>query len=239
MAEIERALRFSETFVGVLGHDLRNPLSAIVTASDLLLRRERSERIARPVQRIYSSARRMTRMIEQILDFTRARLGGGIPVRPASLDLRPLADQLVQELEGSAPQRIALEALGDTHGEWDSDRLAQVISNLLGNAVEHGAPDQPVRLTLDGRDANVVRLSVWNAGAIPNEVLPTLFDPFRGAAQKHVHSRKSRGLGLGLYIVQQIIQAHGGSIDVRSSADGGTAFLASIPRVASPRGGLS
>jgi signal transduction histidine kinase len=230
LAEAERALHFSETFVGVLGHDLRNPLSAIITAADLVLRREQSERVSRPIQRIQTSAARMTRMIEQLLDFTRARIGGGIPIEPAPLDLHDLAEQLVQEMEGASRQQIELEASGDTRGEWDSDRLGQVLSNLLGNAVEHGNPSRPVRLTLDGRARGTVRISVWNAGAVPESLLPVLFDPFQRAASGKV--TRSRGLGLGLYIVQQIVLAQGGTISVHSSEREGTTFLITLPRIA-------
>jgi len=231
LEQMEQALHFSETFVGMLGHDLRNPLSAIITAASLLLRREQGERIARPLQRIQTSAARMTRMIEQILDFTRTRIGGGIPIDPAPLDLRDLAEQMVQELEGASPQQITLESSGDTRGEWDSDRLGQVISNLLGNAVEHGDPHQPVRLTLDGRSPGEVRVSLWNAGAVPPALLSVIFDPFRRASSGTSSSR-SRGLGLGLYIVQQVVQAHGGEIEVTSSAKQGTTFLITLPRAA-------
>jgi signal transduction histidine kinase len=173
-------------------------------------------------------------MIEQILDFTRARIGGGIPIQPAPVDLQSLAGQLVEEFEGAAPQQIHLESVGDTRGEWDDDRLAQVISNLLGNAVDHGDPNQPVRLKLDGSEPDVVRISVWNAGAVPEDLLSSMFDPFRGATVKGT-AQRSKGLGLGLYIVQQIVQVHGGNIEVRSSASEGTTFLVSIPRKALPR----
>lgn len=230
VAEVERSLAFSERFVGILGHDLRNPLGAIVTASELLLRRETNERLARPIQRIQASAQRMSRMIEQILDLTRARIGGGIPIVPTPVDLHALTTSLVDELVIAAPQAILVDGAGDLQGTWDGDRLAQVVSNLVGNAVEHGATDEPIRVILDGSDPDTVELSVWNAGVIPGELLPALFDPFVGAAA-NARSRRSKGLGLGLYIVEQIVLSHGGRVEVRS-ADGGTEFLVSLPRVA-------
>jgi signal transduction histidine kinase len=240
VAEVERALRFSEMFIGVLGHDLRNPLSAILTASDGLLRKETSEQFARPIRRIRSSAGRMARMIEQILDFTRARIGGGIPIEPKPTSLKELATQLVEEFEPGAPQRIVLESRGDTRGEWDSDRLAQVISNLLGNAVEHGDHGQPIRLSLDGSAQGSLRIKVWNAGVIPDGLLPTVFEPFRGSGVVR-NTQKSAGLGLGLYVVREVVRAHGGSIDVRSSVDVGTTFSVLIPRKTTrpPSGGTS
>jgi PAS domain S-box-containing protein len=235
LREAERALTFSETFVGILGHDLRNPLGAIISGSDLLLRRETNERVFVPVQRIRRSADRMTRMIEQILDLTRARLGGGIPIAPSDVDLAALADQLAQELEGAAAQQIVVEAAGDMRGHWDRDRLAQAISNLLGNAVEHGAAGEPVRLSLEGEVPAVVRIRVWNAGAIPEQILPDLFDPFRRGVPDG-RARRSKGLGLGLYIVQQIVQGHGGTIEVRSTAGEGTTFTITIPRTTAAPG---
>ncbi len=227
LAEIEQSLAFSELFVGVLGHDLRNPLGAIATAADLLLRRADGERIAVPAQRIRASADRMARMITQILDFTRARIGGGIPVEPAAMDLDGLARQLVEELTGAAAQPIVLESIGDTRGTWDRDRLGQVLSNLLGNAIEHSDPKRPVHLYVDGSTSDALHIRVRNGGSIPEEILPTLFDPFRRAATSS--ARKPRGLGLGLYIVQEVVAAHGGRVDVHSAGDM-TEFSVVLPR---------
>jgi PAS domain S-box-containing protein len=235
LAAAEHAVTFSEMFVGILGHDLRNPLAAIVTGTDLLMTREDNERIARPLQRIRNSAERMTRMIEQILDFTRARMGRGIPIVPRAFDLRELASQLVEEVEGAAAQQVVVDASGNTRGEWDSDRLAQVISNLLGNAIEHGDAEEPIRVSIDGSEAERIRLHVRNGGAIPEAVQPTLFDPFRRVAAERRQSR-SRGLGLGLYIAQQIAEAHGGSIALRSCAGEGTTFSVTLPRRPTPGG---
>ena len=229
LAEVERALTFSETFVGILGHDLRTPLGAIVAASSILLKLESNERILRPIQRIRNSADRMTRMIEQILDFTRARIGGGIPIELQRADLHALAAQLVEELEGAAPVAIELRATGDTVGAWDADRLGQVLSNLIGNALEHGSPSQPIRVVIDGSAPASVRLEIWNGGAIPDALQPTLFDPFRRAAGTRT-AAKSAGLGLGLYIVQQVVLAHGGSIELRSNEAEGTRFVVILPR---------
>ena len=234
----EQALELSDMFVGILGHDLRSPLSAITTSAELLLHKEANERIVRPIERIRTSALRMARMIEQILDFTRARIGGGIPIAPAPVQLQSLVAQIVGELEGTARCAIVLEASGDTEGEWDGDRLAQVISNLLGNALEHGEPDEPVRVVLEGSEPDVVRMSVWNGGVIPEQLLPNLFDPFRRISAEGGAARP-RGLGLGLYIVEQVVAAHGGHIEVQSSASEGTSFVITLPRRASkpPRSG--
>jgi signal transduction histidine kinase len=129
-----------------------------------------------------------------------------------------------------------VEAAGDTRGHWDRDRLAQALSNLIGNAIEHGAAGDPVRLSLEGSEPELVRIRVWNAGAIPEHLQPAIFDPFRRATPE-ARARKSKGLGLGLYIVQQIVLAHGGTIEVRSSADEGTAFTVTIPRTVAARAG--
>lgn len=127
------------------------------------------------------------------------------------------------------PQQIVVESAGMLTGAWDNDRLAQVLSHLLGNAIEHGAAGSPVTVRLDGTEPRVVRVSVANAGAIPAEMLPHLFDPFR-RADESTRARKSKGLGLGLYIVQQIVQAHDGRIEARSDERVGTVMSLELPR---------
>lgn len=241
LGELRRTVHFSELFVGVLGHDLRNPLNAIMTSAQLLRMRARQEAagvrepdrdqaaLRTPLERILGSGERMARMIEQLLDLTRVRLGSGIRPNRARLDLEPLCRQVLDELLVAHPQwRLELVTRGSLTGEWDGDRLAQVVSNLAGNAVQHGDPARPLRVELDGEDEGQVVLRVWNAGVIPEALLPTLFDPFRGSSSRHASG--AQGLGLGLFITQQLVEAHGGEIDVCSTAAGGTRFEVVLPR---------
>ncbi|MGA9521324.1 MAG: PAS domain S-box protein, partial [Myxococcaceae bacterium] len=198
---LERQAHFREQFIGILGHDLRNPLSAISVASQLLLRQGLPETQTRLVSRIAASADRMVGMISDLLDLTRARLGGGIPVTPRIVNLRDVCRHVVEEHELAHPEgAISFDTHGSFWGEWDPDRIAQVLSNLVGNALEHGSQATPVRVSLSEAGPEAVRFAVHNEGpAIPAETLPLLFDPFRRGAQTG-SGRGSRGLGLGLYI---------------------------------------
>jgi len=228
VAELEETLRFNEMFTGVLGHDLRNPLNAIMTAAQLALRRGESEKMVKPLARILTSGDRMARMIDQLLDFTRVRVGSGIPVERRRFDLVPLVRQVIDELDDANPDwQLGLEHAGDAEGPWDSDRLLQVFSNLVANAVQHGIPKHGVRVRIDGTRAELVRVEIHNMGAIPHDLLPKLFDPMSGGERR---GGGSRGLGLGLYITQQIVKAHGGSIEVRSTDEDGTTFAVALPR---------
>ncbi len=226
--DLARAVRLSEAFVGMLGHDLRNPLNAIATAGALLARRPECERNAKHASRIVRSARRMARMIDQILDFTRIRLGKGLPIDPRPIDLADLCRHATDELEGEtdAP-RVRLEVRGDVGGTWDADRLAQLVSNLVGNALVHGTAGQPVAIRLDGTAPDEVSLEVENAGTIPRDLLPAMFEPFGASSGRRA---ASSGLGLGLHISRQIALAHGGAIDVASSDEGWTRFTVRLPR---------
>jgi signal transduction histidine kinase/PAS domain-containing protein len=225
--ELASVVAYNEKFTAILGHDLRNPLNAITTAAQLLERRAAVPEIARPAQRIVFSVERMSRMIAQLLDLARVRVTG-LQLRRRDLDLAELCQLVLDELrQGKPGSRIELGTVGPLRGRWDGDRLAQVISNLAGNALEHGEPGAAVRVQLDGRDPDRVALQVENRGAIDGDVLPTLFDPFRGARHRR---ENTRGLGLGLYISKEIVTAHGGTIDVRSSAEGGTRFAIELPR---------
>ncbi len=225
-AELRQTVRFTELFAGVLAHDLRNPLSSVVMGTHLLLDAELDPKSRRTLDRMKSSADRMTRMIEQLLDVTRARSGGGIALVADEIDLGELARALVGETRLAHPTReIVLERTGDLRGRWDGDRLGQVVSNLLGNAITHGRAEEPVRVAVTAAGERV-RLEVSNGGTIPAEYLPWLFDPFRSGTEA---SRRGRGLGLGLYITKLIAEAHGGEVAVRSDGEG-TTFRVELPR---------
>jgi signal transduction histidine kinase len=227
--EAERGVRFNEMFAGMLGHDLRNPLGAITMGANYIARVESGEKAIKAATRILSSAERMARMIDQLLDFTRIRVGGGLALHRTRLDLAELCAKIKEELEAANPEcNIGLETVGNTIGEWDYDRLLQVFSNLVGNAIAHGASSCRVRIVADGSRAASVIALVHNEGAVAPEVLPVMFEPFRGTSK----AQKTKGLGLGLYITKQIVAAHGGTIDVTSTAAEGTTIEIVLPRVA-------
>ena len=226
--ELAHHLRTNEIFVGILGHDLRNPLNAILTSAALLERRLDDQANLRTLRRMVSSAGRMQEMIDQLLDLTRARLAGGIGfigVR-RRLDLAELVGRAADELRTIAPERnVTVTASGDCQTAGDATRLLQVFSNLLSNALHHGTPGTAVSIELTGSEDKIVMV-VRNQGAIPPALLPVVFDPFRGTRA----SSGSHGLGLGLFISQQIVTAHGGAIVVESSPEAGTAFTLTFPR---------
>jgi signal transduction histidine kinase len=219
---------FKETFLGILGHDLRNPLNTIMTTVDLMiLRGEVPADICKRLERISVSGTRMKRMIDQLLDMTRARLGGGFSLELRDQAVLPLVAKIVEEVQVAQPSR-AIELRGDAtcRAAVDGDRLEQVVSNLLGNAIRHGDPSLPITITL-ARRATHLGLIVHNHGpVIPDELLHDLFDPF---TRGKLAQRSSDGLGLGLYISERIVAAHGGRIDVRSAPATGTEFEVVLP----------
>lgn len=227
---LREAEELRELFIGVLAHDLSNPLSAIFSTADVMLRRGNLPEIEyKATARIASSASRALRMIDQLLDFTRSRLGGGLPIRPVMTDLARISRATIDELQSTHPASIfAVEVNGTCTGSWDPDRLAQLVDNVVANAIEHGDPDAPVRVRV-GEDNGDVVLQVANQGQpIPAELLPAVFEAFR----RRSGSQPSRGLGLGLFISRQIVQAHGGSIHVESPAAGRiTTVTIRLPRV--------
>lgn len=231
--ELSEALGFRERMMGILGHDLRNPLSTITLSDGLLLRRQDLPQEARDhVLRIRRAADRMGEMIETLLDFTRARFMGKIPIKAVATDLAEIVRGVVDELRAAWPNAaIELEVHGDPKGRWDPARMAQMLSNLAGNAITYGEPGTPVLITIDGERDDVI-LKIKNDGPpIPPALIGVLFEPFRRGVPE---DRSPRGLGLGLYIVQRIVQAHGGAIDVESQATAGTTFTVRLPRAQPP-----
>ena len=220
-------LRLNEMFSALLAHDLRNPLSAILASAQLLERRSSEPHVQEASARILASGRHMGRLIEDMLDLARARLAGGIVVKREPGDIKPLVERVVRECQAAWPGRpIETVYDGDFAGSWDSERIAQVVSNLAGNALKHGDPIAPVRVQLDGTRQDEVIMSVANRGTIPAELVAHLFDPFRGGQRP---AGRSEGLGLGLYIVYQVVKAHGGGVDV-ATGDERTVFRVALPR---------
>jgi PAS domain S-box-containing protein len=232
---LAREAAFRERFIGILGHDLRTPLTAISVGASTLKRGERELTQMRVAERIASAAHRMEGMIRDLLDVTRARHGGGIAVFPKPMRLDEICRAVVDEIELAYPDRtVDLRAEGDCAGEFDADRMAQVVSNLVTNALEYSEPTTAIEVAIDCSAPSEVRLEVHNEGApIPRASIPSLFDPFtRGsdAGSRSSASKRRKGLGLGLFIVNEIVRAHGGRIEVRSDAEGGTTFEVRLPR---------
>ena len=234
-AEKARIQEFQERFVAILGHDLRNPLSAIDMGTGLLRQRgasQKDEGLLRLADRMKASTRRMSRMIEQILDLTRSRLAGGLELAPASMNLGPTLSGIVDELRTAHPARqIDLRCPPTVAGSWDRDRLEQVFSNLIGNAIHHGDPGRPVTVEVGEEEAEIT-VAVHNEGPpIPAPVRAELFSPFR-RGERDSKTKETEGLGLGLYISREVVVAHGGDIEVRSTSTEGTTFRVRLPRAA-------
>jgi signal transduction histidine kinase len=226
---------FREQLIGIVGHDLRNPLNAIMLAAHLLLHPEGlGEREAELARKITRSASLAARLIDQLLDLTRSRLGGGIPIDPERFDMNDVCRQVCGETELTHPDRpLRVDVRGDLTGVWDRDRMYQLLDNLVGNAVQHGEPRTSIDLRVDGRETEVI-IEIANRGEpIPAETLPFVFDAFRQG--RTAHPSRTHGLGLGLFIAQEIARAHRGSIAATSSQTDGTTFRVRLPRSVAAR----
>ncbi|WP_244224360.1 hybrid sensor histidine kinase/response regulator [Corallococcus sicarius] len=230
--ELQRATELEQQIVGIVGHDIRSPLAAILTTASLQLARDTMPDGQRKAfERVARAGERIQRIVDQLLDFTRARLGGGIPVVPGAGDLNELCCKVTDELRAAQPDRTVLceftrESLP---GTWDLDRLAQALANLLDNALKYSPTDTPVRIRTSEQGADTVHVEVHNSGApIPTHLRDTLFQPFR----RGVDTDRRESLGLGLYIAHSIVQAHGGTLRVESTHESGTTFFLCLPRQA-------
>jgi PAS domain S-box-containing protein len=231
LTEQKRNWDLRERVIGVVGHDLRNPLSAIQMAATLLRDDPRGAGTPRLAGRILSSAHRIEGIVRDLLDLAKVRLGGGLVITPAPTDGHALCAKIVEEMQAANPGReIRLCTAGDCMGRWDADRLEQVVSNLVGNALQYGPPEIAVNLESRG-SATEWTLSVHNFGdPIPTDVLPNIFDPFKRGRPGTCREAGTRNLGLGLFIVRELVQAHGGTIEVTSTARKGTRLLMRLPR---------
>ncbi|HYW49363.1 MAG TPA: sensor histidine kinase [Gemmatimonadaceae bacterium] len=221
-----------DMFIGVLSHDLRTPLQSVLMTTEHLLHSTRIE--AHEVEalgRAHRSAQRMQRMIDELLDFTRSRLGGGISITTGDIDVAAVARESVEEVSATCPDHsFDVQVDAALPGQYDGDRLRQVFVNLLANAAEHGLAGTPISLTASGSDSEIV-VAVRNAGpVIAPEAMAGLFGPYKRLRQGAGTPRNSRHLGLGLYIAEQIVTAHGGQIDVTSTDADGTCFTTRLPR---------
>lgn len=236
----QRVDQARDMFLAILGHDLRNPLGAISMSAQLLpLVTDDKAEIAECGVTIANSASVMGRMINDLLDYTRTRLGAGMPVKPAAIDLAALGRELIAEFRSAHPDReIGFRTVGDLNGMLDTDRVRQALSNLIGNALQHGSADYPVTLSLRGEEAQVV-IEIHNGGdPIPPGELPKIFDPLiRGSSAAHPVSNRPGSIGMGLYIAREVAKSHGGRIDVTSTVKEGTSFTVRLPRQAAPRVG--
>jgi len=221
-----------DLFMGILSHDLRSPLNAISMSAQLQLNAGTSkERQTMLSTQIFECSSRITAIVNDLLDVTRARFGSGLPVIRAPMDMGSVSRQLVNEMQAANPTRtIILEVSGDLEGKWDKARIGQVFSNLIGNAVQYSFKDSSIDVTVKGGLEEVV-LSVHNQGVpIPPEKFATLFASLTRAVTDEGDHAMEINLGLGLYITEEIVVSHGGTIDVTSSEEGGTTFTARFPR---------
>lgn len=222
-----------EMFLAILGHDLRTPLGAVFTSSRFMLDTEElQEPFLTLTQRIASSATRMVHLVGDLLDFTRSRLGSGIPIARAPMNMGKAVHDVVDEISAAHPDRaIEIHARGELDGEWDCARISQVLANLITNALEHGAAGTAVTVEVGGGGEEVC-MAVGNRGTvISSDRLNGIFNPMKPSqpAANPPASGPTSNLGLGLYIAERIVTAHGGRIDVLSSEAGGTTFTVRLP----------
>ncbi|QTD34047.1 sensor histidine kinase [Pseudomonas fluorescens] len=230
-AYAEQVNRSRDIFLAILGHDLRAPLQAVSMSTELLMRKTALEGDALTCAlNIKHGARHMASMVSDLLELVRSRLGRSLPIEPAPMDLADAARAAIAEACAGNPEcDPTLKTEGDTRGVWDAGRIDQLLQNLIGNALQHGSNPREVLVTLRG-DSGSVHLSVQNYGnPIPEEAIGTIFDPLVRSADEEL-GQPSTSLGLGLFIVKEVVTAHGGAIEVSSSEADGTLFSVTLPR---------
>ncbi|MBD1916300.1 HAMP domain-containing histidine kinase [Phormidium sp. FACHB-322] len=228
----DRVEQSRRMFLAILGHDLRNPLSCISMATQLVARTTNQDPIsAQALSIIEKNTEVVTRLISDLIDFASTGIGSAMPLTRDAVDLEKLCRSVFEGFSLVYPQRtLRFHPAGDLMGDWDAARLRQVVSNLMGNAIQHGSAEGPVELSI-ASDGSTVVLSVHNEGPpIPPEMLATLFDPLmRHTMQESTAGRVAGSIGLGLYIVHEIVVAHGGTVEVVSTVQEGTRFTVHLP----------
>jgi len=226
----EIAREFEQLILAIVSHDIRNPLGAIDGSARLLaIRGGGDEQMRTIADRIQRSAARITNIVGDLLDLSRERHGGGIPIVLGETDLHALCREVTEEIRTFASDHeIEVACEGAAKGMWDAHRLTQAISNLVGNAVKHGAKGERIDVRIGSTDAHAF-VEVHNAGSIPDDLVPTLFQPF---ASRGDRARHRDGLGLGLFIARSIARAHRGDLQVSSTPELGTTFRLVLPRAA-------
>jgi signal transduction histidine kinase len=230
-AYAEQVNHSRDLFLAILGHDLRAPLQAVSMSTELLLRKATLEGDALTCAiNIKRGARHMAVMVSDLLELVRSRLGKSLPIEPKPMDLADAAHAAIAEACAGNPECDPIvKVVGDTHGVWDAGRLDQLLQNLIGNALQHGLNKRDVTVTVTG-EPDSVRLTVHNFGVpIPDDAIPTLFDPLVRSASEDL-GQPTTSLGLGLFIVKEVVDAHGGTIDVSSNQADGTLFTVVLPR---------
>lgn len=223
---LAEVLRMHETFVAAVNHDLRTPLHTISVGISLLAGDDPSPETRDVFRRVEAAIDRMGGMLDQLYDLARSRIGEGIAIQSTPGDLGVLIGSVVKEVElrgKGVPIELAVQ--GDARGTWDLTRVSRIAANLISNALQHGDKAHGIRVAIDGRSPDSITLTVTNAGMIPEELLPTIFEPFRRST-----TSSHKGLGLGLYIVREIALVHGGTVEVTSTQQAGTCFTVRLPR---------
>lgn len=220
---------YRNLLLGMLGHDMRSPLSSIVMTASYLATLNAGEEVSEAAAMLIRSGASMQALLEDLTDFNRTNLGLGLKISPCEIDLAETAGDELEQLRAAHPdRRIEFAAGGDNRGRWDGARLQQLLRNLVANAIRYGSSGTPVRVDLRG-EGSEVRLEVSNSGHIRPSEIPHLFDPLRRGAAERATREGPEGLGLGLFIVREIAKAHGGQVEVRSEGEQ-TTFAVCLPR---------
>ena len=232
-AERADTLALQQQLMAIVSHDLRGPLAAMKSTAALLARSQSIEDGHREdALRVVSNARRMERLIRDLLDFSRIRAGHALPIHPGEADLVELCRSAVSDLGRDAEGRVTVEGRGPVTGSWDRDRLEQVVSNLVSNALKYGPALRPIRIVVDGTGGDVLVSVHDDGGGLPPEQLEAVFEPFRRAVAGD--AQETGSVGLGLYIVRRIVEAHGGEVTVASAPGAGTTFTVRLARRTAP-----